>query len=700
MPRKKCVGVGANCSVLLKYMHPAKTISDKYPNTTARQRIENLVALRQETKIVKRKQQRVIVFRHDDFLEVEIYCVRRWVKVMVEGAPEHFFEGEDNNGNNTGGPEEGNAGAEEQLNEIDGHIFNASNCAEDIAMVRNQGLDVDCDNEPAPENLPEVGDAINLQNPPVQQWGWDGQCNRAVTAAQNHRPSIIGIHGVMLEVISYVSMFLIFFPKNYLENVVCKLTSDNCEAPLTFGEFLKYIGIWLLIVKNSSGNIDRKLFWSKKPVSRKQGAPIRLNDLMSGERFEEITSNLTFTRHQPPTFKDRFWEIRELISEFNKNMVEVFIAGWICCLDESMSIWTNRWTCPGWVFCPRKPHPFRNEYHTISCGLSGILFRMEMVEGKDRPPQLPRDPSNKKTINLLLRLCSTIKASAKVLVLDSGFCVLEGLIELKKIGVYAGALIKKWRYWPKYVPGDLIDTYFEGKEVGETDSLHGILGGVPYDIFCMKEPDYVMKIMSTYGSLTVKEGQKESERKYEKDGEPVSTKFKYCLPFSNHFDFRHVIDDHNNLRHSLPSIEETWTTHRWATRVFAFILAVVEVNCYLAFRYFVWGGEERKSLNEFRLGLAWALIENEYLKREEGGEEEEEQRNIRRRVVEHRLETAPKRSVKYDGKNWIKKGKLDYPQFTCRMAGCKKAVRTYCVCNVGEWLCKDCFVNHIVEQNT
>ena len=182
------------------------------------------------------------------------------------------------------------------------------------------------------------------------------------------------------------------------------------------------------------------------------------------------------------------------------------MAGGVCCLDESMSIWTNRWTCPGWVFCPRKPHPFGNEYHTICCALSGILFRLELVEGRDRPKELPSDPKTKKTIHLLLRLCSTIKAAGKVIVLDSGFCVLEGLIALKKIGVYAGALIKKRRYWPKFVPGDEIDAHFADKEVGDTDSLHGTLEGVPYDIFCMKEPPYVMKIMSTYCSLTVKDG--------------------------------------------------------------------------------------------------------------------------------------------------------------------------------------------------
>ena len=76
-----------------------------------------------------------------------------------------------------------------------------------------------------------------------------------------------------------------------------------------------------------------------------------------------------------------------MISAWNANMALVFIVSWIICLDESMSIWFNRWTCPGWVFCPRKPHPFGNEWHTACCGLCGVLFVLELVEGKDRPPQ-------------------------------------------------------------------------------------------------------------------------------------------------------------------------------------------------------------------------------------------------------------------------------------------------------------------------
>ncbi len=100
---------------------------------------------------------------------------------------------------------------------------------------------------------------------------------------------------------------------------------------------------------------------------------------------------------------------------------------------ESMSKWMQRYICPGFVFCPRKPWPFGNEYHTIACGDSGILFFMEMVEGKVMPAHLPQEHSDLgSTIGLMVRFTNSLQGTGKVVVLDSGFCVLKGVIELKK----------------------------------------------------------------------------------------------------------------------------------------------------------------------------------------------------------------------------------------------------------------------------
>ena len=62
-------------------------------------------------------------------------------------------------------------------------------------------------------------------------------------------------------------------------------------------------------------------------------------------------------------------------------------------------------------------------------------------------------------------------------------------------------------------------------------------------------------------------------------------KFNYKLPFDWDSRYRHVIEDHNNLSHSLPSIEDTWMTYWWECRLSGFILAFSEVNAFLILRY-------------------------------------------------------------------------------------------------------------------
>ena len=77
-------GIGAVCKVQLKYLHPAKLISEKYPEFAHQQKLEKLLALRQETIVVNRREQVCVVFRSEEFEDKELYCVKRWVKVTTE----------------------------------------------------------------------------------------------------------------------------------------------------------------------------------------------------------------------------------------------------------------------------------------------------------------------------------------------------------------------------------------------------------------------------------------------------------------------------------------------------------------------------------------------------------------------------------------------------------------------------------------
>ena len=78
----------------------------------------------------------------------------------------------------------------------------------------------------------------------------------------------------------------------------------------------------------------------------------------------------------------------------------------------------------------------------------------------------------------------------------------------------------------------------------------------------MRQPDYTMKLMTTYGGLVPSNQRKEKARRtFKEGGEMKRVNFDYMVPFANHFDFGHAVDDHNNLHHQLPSLEEMLVTH-------------------------------------------------------------------------------------------------------------------------------------------
>ena len=151
---------------------------------------------------------------------------------------------------------------------------------------------------------------------------------------------------------------------------------------------------------------------------------------MSKQQFEDILAARTYTNVDAPDFLDQFHQVRQMIDSWNTNLEEKFSPSWITCLDESMMVWTNEF-CPGFMVVPRKPKPFGNEFQSICCCLSGILFHIKLVEGKDHPPQRPMayektDGVVMKTVGLLLCMTKPIWGTGKVVIMDSGFCVLRG----------------------------------------------------------------------------------------------------------------------------------------------------------------------------------------------------------------------------------------------------------------------------------
>ena len=86
MARKKKIGVGATCSVLTRFLHPRPEIVRKYPNAKFADRLGGLIAQSMEVRKLNHKDQTVIVFRHNDFLNLMVYVQRRYAKVLQCGG--------------------------------------------------------------------------------------------------------------------------------------------------------------------------------------------------------------------------------------------------------------------------------------------------------------------------------------------------------------------------------------------------------------------------------------------------------------------------------------------------------------------------------------------------------------------------------------------------------------------------------------
>lgn len=171
--------------------------------------LTGLVCQRKEMKIVNRKEQEVAVFIHEDFAS-ELHVVLKFVRVDKEG--EAF-------------PTEPQPpSAEESRIELPEELRRGYR--EDINLFRASGFDVDDENDPAPENIPDTinGDPTLING---QEWRKDGLCRRRMANTRQLLPTI-GICGTLdMKIMSLFSLFKLFFPLDWLESVLLSNINKN-----------------------------------------------------------------------------------------------------------------------------------------------------------------------------------------------------------------------------------------------------------------------------------------------------------------------------------------------------------------------------------------------------------------------------------------------------------------------------------------
>jgi hypothetical protein len=325
MAPKPKLGIDASGLVLLKYVHPSQYVRDRYPNMLPQQKLENCIVTGKEPRRIRGNMQDAVIFRHDDFPDKELYCVIRWFKVTEEGPADKVFAAE------------GVAVVETVLEDdtIDETIQRMANLnvTPDTAEFRSTGaIDIDDDNAPAPENIPNVNDPMGNASC-MREWDHDGTCYRRIKGPTHFNAKLQNVT-LAGDTPTLLNIFKCLFFTSYVKEVMIPEMNKGLDKPVMYGEFLLFLGLWLLMCTTH--------FEQRRDFFNKRGAftpfdkvPFYLGDYMTGYRFEQLVSALRYTNNKPPSYLDKFWEVRDMIMAWNENMKK------ISC-HRGYVVWTNQ----------------------------------------------------------------------------------------------------------------------------------------------------------------------------------------------------------------------------------------------------------------------------------------------------------------------------------------------------------------------
>jgi hypothetical protein len=306
-----------------------------------------------------------------------------------------------------------------------------------IEELWRQGIEVDNDNKPAPENTEATAPVVN------GRWEKPTMCPRWMANIPNYKGKLNSHSWEDIAEMNELDQFRMCFPEQFIINVIIPKTNKRLGTPVTLQEFYVWLGC-IFYMACFEGIGDRNEWWSSLPINQFKGALFRLIGFMAKVRFINIMGALRYTDvQQPLLFKDQFHEVHQMIDAFNKHYAREHSPAWLSCLDESMNSWLNKFG-PGFMICPRKPWPFGNKYHSIADSDENmqhpIMWRVQLVEGKDWPklangrwafPTQWENEGKTKTVELLLDMTALIHRSGKVVTGDSGFCVAAGVTALR-----------------------------------------------------------------------------------------------------------------------------------------------------------------------------------------------------------------------------------------------------------------------------
>ena len=86
-------GVGAVASAMSKFVHPSKSVRDKYPNRQKNHKLQGVVLAEVDAKVVRQGADAILffIFTHLDFPDEQFYAAKRYIHVTQEVEEDSLF---------------------------------------------------------------------------------------------------------------------------------------------------------------------------------------------------------------------------------------------------------------------------------------------------------------------------------------------------------------------------------------------------------------------------------------------------------------------------------------------------------------------------------------------------------------------------------------------------------------------------------
>ena len=240
MAPKKWLGVGAECTVSLCFLHPKDKIAEKIPNQTKAQKLLVLVVQERVEKPIRRKATQCVMFRHEDFGGQVLRCMEKYVKVDVEGPKETFFDAfhveamqgqeqamqSNSNGGGIGGGQEEAVKLPQAILDV---IQNPHLDVDDIRAAGNVALMVNNDNMPAVENIPQQDTNNNNNNNNIMLgWQHSGICKCRSAIRTNATPMLKSLNtSDEMNDPTNLQLFEALFFKSFIQSTIIPQTNEN-----------------------------------------------------------------------------------------------------------------------------------------------------------------------------------------------------------------------------------------------------------------------------------------------------------------------------------------------------------------------------------------------------------------------------------------------------------------------------------------